>query len=432
MDDHVKKLFWAFWGASFAKEKITQDLIEQYQGLASSIHSKRLEYLYSDTSSANRPNIPKKELDNIISLARARLMMEKSYGLLQAFNGEKAKRVKWFLESAQDSEKRKLMFGNSSIRKLEELKNSNAWVNWLYNQFQQADKDSQKLLQEELLRKKPGGKEIYKDKWEVEVRLDSQSHSLRNSALSEWNKGINSPKLFLANKNELIVKFILPSAVHVTKLWETSLDLLNQFLIAINVGAAGGVIFRNVPRDAARFHSKVTDLELKKEIKVELGTKLNINWKEAGWVINNAVLARTQRVMLLLYSDVKEGNLKLNSYLMSYLQGIVLFSKTDMHLRLEINAFEVFMDCLIGLIKRDNSSITDKNLKEEIPKVLKLVSYDELNRYIDAWHQLKEMKKTSEEITLTDVIGAKMFCDFYIYAKAKENEDRLIKTDNEK
>ena len=67
MDDHVKKLFWAFWGASFAKEKITQDLIEQYQGLASSIHSKRLEYLYSDTSSTHRPNILKK--NSIISLA---------------------------------------------------------------------------------------------------------------------------------------------------------------------------------------------------------------------------------------------------------------------------------------------------------------------------------------------------------------------------
>ena len=309
-------------------------------------------------------------------------MMEKSYGLLQDFDDEKAKRIKWFLESAQDSEKRKLMFGNSSIKKLEELKDSNAWVNWLYDQFQEADRDSQKLLQEELLREKPKGEEIYKDKWEVEVRLDSQSHSLRNSALNEWNNGINSPKLFLANKNELIVKFILPSAVHITKLWETSLDLLNQFLIAINVGAVGGIIFRKVPRDAARFHNKVTDLESKKEIKVELGTKLNINWKEAGWTINNAVLARTQRVMLLLYSDVKEGNLKLNPHLMNYLQGIILFSKTDMHLRLEINAFEMFMDCLTGLIKNDNSSISDENLKEEIPKVLKLDSYDELNRYI--------------------------------------------------
>lgn len=426
LDDHVKKLFWAFWGASFAKEKITKELINSYKGLATSIHSKRLEYLYTDHQNPKRPTIKAKDLAHIISLARARLMMEKSYGLMEGPDEEKRKLIKWFLEASQDSEKRDYLFGGASISKLHELKDSNLWVKWLYEQFRKAEEDSKSTLQKELMRPRPSGEAKYANKWEVEVRLESQSHSLRTNILEEWNKNINSPKLYLANKNELIVKFILPASVHVSKLWEVSQDLLNQFLIALNVGAIGGIIFRNIPRDSAKFHSKVTDLENKTEIKLELGQQLNINWKETNWVLDKSVLLRVQRIMLLLYTDMKT-DLKLNPHLMKYLQGVIMFSKTDIHLRLEINAFQMFMECLIGLIKTDNPTITDTNIKHELPTVFHIESYVDLNIYIDAWLQLTTQIKTDEIITLADVVGAKMFCDLYILEKAKRNEAQLFK-----
>ena len=93
LDDHIKKLFWAFWGASFEKEKVTKEMIEQYQGLASSIHNKRLEYLYTSTTDVSRPEITYEDLNNIIKLARARLMMEKSYGLLGTPDEEYSKKI---------------------------------------------------------------------------------------------------------------------------------------------------------------------------------------------------------------------------------------------------------------------------------------------------------------------------------------------------
>lgn len=425
LDDHIKKLFWAFWGASFEKEKITKELIEQFQGLATSIHNKRLEYLYTNTTNPERPKIDKKDLNNIVSLARARLMMEKSYGLLGAPDEEYGKRMKWFLEATQDPVKRQLIFGGPSMKKLAELKDSKEWVSWMYDEFQKSDNESKELIQKEFGRKKPEGKEVIKPKWEVEVRLTSQSHSLRSKHLEEWNNHIETPKLIMGSKNELIVKITLPASVHISTLWESALDMLNLFLIALNVGAVGGIIFRNIPRDAAKFHNKVIDLDSKTEIVVELSPKLNINWKEARWVLDKPTLIRVQKVMLLLYTDGRK-DLKLNEHLMKYLQGIIMFSKTDMHLRLEINAFQMFMECLIGLIKRDNSHITDENLKEEIPKVFKLDSYKEFNRYIDAYYELQKEMKTKEEITLTDVIGAKMFCDFYILAKAESNDKKLL------
>lgn len=426
LDDHIKKLFWAFWGASFGREEITKESIEQFQGLANSIHTKRLEYLYTDTTKTDRAEVSKAELKTILQLARARLMIEKSRGLLETPDEENAKLLKWFLESTQDQLKRSLIFGGASIKKLTELKDSNKWISWLYKEFQKSDEKSRELLNKELDRKMPKGKGLLKPKWEVEVRLTSQSHSLRNKYLVEWNKNIENPKLSMGSKNELIAKFTLPASVHVTKLWESALDILNLFLIALNVGAAGGIIFRNVTRDTAKFHNKIIDLDSKSEITVELNTKLNINWKEARWVLDKPTLIRVQKVMLLLYTEDRKS-LKLDEHLMRYLQGIAMFSKTDVLLRLEMNAFQMFMDCLIGLVRRDFPSITEENLKEKILNVLNLDSTDELNRYINAWSQLKKERRTTEEITLTDVIGAKMYCDIYLLEKAKQNEVNLSK-----
>lgn len=37
LDDHVGKLFWALWGPSFGREKLTRDQIESYRGLATEV-----------------------------------------------------------------------------------------------------------------------------------------------------------------------------------------------------------------------------------------------------------------------------------------------------------------------------------------------------------------------------------------------------------
>jgi hypothetical protein len=71
------------------------------------------------------------------------------------------------------------------------------------------------------------------------------------------------------------------------------------------------------------------------------------------------------------------------------------------------------------------------NIKQKVSNVFHLDSYDEFNRYLDVWSQLHIDMRTSEEITLTDVIGAKMFCDLYILEKAQRNEEKLSKDDAE-
>jgi AbiV family abortive infection protein len=38
MEDHVRKLFWALWGPTFGREKITGDQMQGFMHLANSIH----------------------------------------------------------------------------------------------------------------------------------------------------------------------------------------------------------------------------------------------------------------------------------------------------------------------------------------------------------------------------------------------------------
>jgi hypothetical protein len=49
MEDHVKKLFWAVWGAAFLFGQPTPEEMDSSKGLAQLIHENRLKYLYVDT-----------------------------------------------------------------------------------------------------------------------------------------------------------------------------------------------------------------------------------------------------------------------------------------------------------------------------------------------------------------------------------------------
>lgn len=48
-DEHIRKLFWALWGGSMIRNtKWTKESIEQNRFLATALHERRLETLYTD------------------------------------------------------------------------------------------------------------------------------------------------------------------------------------------------------------------------------------------------------------------------------------------------------------------------------------------------------------------------------------------------
>lgn len=119
-DDHVKKIFWSLWGGMFRDNKLTKQAIEENRGLATTLHKRRIYYLYTDPNNPTDYNdrIKKGEAEQLVKLVRARLEYEKTIEVVQKLDETDVENLKWFFKATGDPDKRKFIFGPASINKL--------------------------------------------------------------------------------------------------------------------------------------------------------------------------------------------------------------------------------------------------------------------------------------------------------------------------
>jgi AbiV family abortive infection protein len=190
-EDHVRKLFWAIWSPSLGQTVITPEQVLEIQGFATAVHNKRLQGLYfdfdSDALAAPKDAVSPSELQQLISLTRSRLQLERLRDI-QEPPSDRVELMTWFLTATEDQEKRNRIMGKAAMEKLAELKDPSAWMKWLRQEFQRQDVACRKMLEEEL-RRPPGGASG-KDKWRFRIRLRTESHSIRQKEFAWWNKNI--------------------------------------------------------------------------------------------------------------------------------------------------------------------------------------------------------------------------------------------------
>lgn len=154
--DHVKKLFWAFFGGSFFSKSLTKEGIEEMQSLAAFIHETRMSGLYVDVSDDGlnipRDAIPSDMAKNLIELARARLGMVEGDSVASEVSPEDRAPQQWLLSAAVDDAMRPTIFSSASLQKLSELKDPRAWVSWLQAQFAEAESKAIDLAKKEIER----------------------------------------------------------------------------------------------------------------------------------------------------------------------------------------------------------------------------------------------------------------------------------------
>lgn len=124
LDDHIKKLFWAIWGASFASEKFTKNQMDGMRDVATKLHNRRLDVMYTelDDTVPSSDKISNEELEIYLKMARSRLEMAKFEGETStSISPEKERQIEWFMEITNHLEKRKFIFGNQSQEKLIEF-----------------------------------------------------------------------------------------------------------------------------------------------------------------------------------------------------------------------------------------------------------------------------------------------------------------------
>ncbi len=159
--------------------EFTKEQIEQSRGLASTLHDRRLLYLYTDPNNPTT-QIEKGETKKLIKLTRTRLELEKLNKMTDKFEEEDIQNLTWFFQATEDTDKRKFIFGSTSIKKLEEVQNGKDWIKWMRDIFQKNEDEMRKLAEQEIKRQKPSKKEAFKPKYKIRIKIQkSSSNSIK-------------------------------------------------------------------------------------------------------------------------------------------------------------------------------------------------------------------------------------------------------------
>jgi len=134
IDDHERKLFWAIWLPRRENLRDWKTIPESLE-IARTIHENRLQSLYVDPASPSPAGISAEQASGLISLADARLNMERLKEFGELDDVRKAE-LQWFFSAIDNPELRRMIFSKGSLDKQAEFGDDFAgWMKWLHQQF---------------------------------------------------------------------------------------------------------------------------------------------------------------------------------------------------------------------------------------------------------------------------------------------------------
>jgi AbiV family abortive infection protein len=424
-EDHIKKLFWCFFGGSFVHEEVSGKRLEEFSALAETIHATRLAGLYVD-SAGGILNIPEqaitpKECDRLIDLAAARFGMAESEKRSTHVTDEQVELQTWFLTAAEDPEKARLIFSKGSLSKLGELKDAKAWALWLKNEFDTADAAARAVVEKELKRSRDLPGKGTKPKWKIRVRILSASHSIRPKALAAWNKQVEWIKLVSVGKKEMVFELILKDNVSVEGLWWFGWGLARHFVVALNIGTMGFWWWR-LPEQVSRYYESIEDLENKMKTFVERSPALTIDWGP-NRVLTAEDLQRVALCMGVLPGPLQRDRHKAYNH---YIGGLTFLSLNDIHWQCESTVFGNFLECLKAMMEDAGDWKPESSVEEAISRFLDdmFPGMDERAHIAELCARFEAKNLDGLVITLKDATFMKLFCDAYFLRAAKQKTER--------
>lgn len=328
LDDHVGKLFWAFWAPHLVRADVSRKGFEEHFGLAHSLHEDRLAAMYvAIDANAREPLF-------LVSDARARNLLnfaEASLALAEArewreIDLSKDSDVRWFFESADDVARRALVFGQKSFDKLAELGDFPGWIKWLREQFATADAEAAAAMEAEMSRVLPGPGEPRKDKWRVRVRFYSPSQSFRPAAISKWNNVCEGMKLSKVegNKSAIDLDLILGHRFSAQQVPLAGYNMASVFLAALNIGSTG-LWFWSIAERIDRYCEHIVDLEAPSGMRLD--AKI-LRSPKVEWTTNPIKEAEVNRIAHCMATILFLGP-EIDKVISPYLAGVSYIAKTD-------------------------------------------------------------------------------------------------------
>jgi hypothetical protein len=254
------------------------------------------------------------------------------------------------------------------------LKDAGAWVRWLKEEFDRTEAEARAAAQAELQRGKALPAEGSRNKWNLRIRLYSQSHIVRPKALTDWNKRVDWIKLLPVpeKKDQLLVGFILADNIPVEALWYFGWGVARHFAAALNIGTMGYWWWR-MPQHINRFYESLQDLDTKRTIGLDRVPSLKVDWG-TNRVLNEEDLNRvTSCFVTMPRPDETERHRPYNFYI----GGLTFLSLNDVHWQCESQSFGNFFHSIKAMMEdfgewRAGTSFTDAlttYLDEALPRM---------------------------------------------------------------
>lgn len=435
LSDHVFKLTWAVWSPSMSDGKIDPKDFEDARRFAESTHARRIAGLYVDhtghnTSASPRGKVLPDHATSILNLAKARLALElKRETPVQEDRNEE---LVWFLDTVGDDLRKRRLFSRPFIQKHEEFRgDTRAWIRWARKEFAKIAAEELEHVQRELSRQ-AGESSEGKPKWLMKVRLQTPSHSLRQKALNHWNGRMEAVKLQLAGnkKNELLLEMTINDDVTFDRLFDVGLSLSKLYIAMLNIGTAG-FFWYELSSQTQIYYESIRDLDAPHlEPRVSRVRGLHKEWAEArpdGGKRQRIALkeAHLNNAMMCLAAFGPMSDEDAAPIFGPYLEGLMLLSKTDLHLSVENAAREAFLKTLRrAMLSFGDWDGDDTRLIAALHHVFEPIIAEETDR-IRLFEGLEG--KPTDEGALSDAVSAKRVADLYLVIVAKRRWPELVK-----
>ena len=416
--DHVRKVWWALWAEQFGREKIDQQQIDELNRFARYIEERRQDSLYVDprleqfVAPCDRMDV--EEATSLVKLARYKVEIHSAQRFVDVPADRKAL-VMWFARASEAPETRGLLLGGPSMAKLAELGDVRAWMQWLKDQIEEGQATGRRMLEQELRRVPVPGDGRHK--WLVRARIFSPSHKFtRKAALNRWNDSATWIKLrsVSGKKDALDLEFYLPRAIPLAQLNDTALKIALRFVAAMNIGTLG-YFWWYIPQHIASYFEKVTDLESKTEVVINLSPRLSVNWGGGKKAFDEKDTGSTAASFAALTAmDSESEAIKL------YLQGIAILAKIDVHFRVEQNAFITFFDCLRAAMSELGGVSAEGFADIFRAFVAEVVPGWDVERFLEMEAKARAAQVRLSEITLEHVAMMKVMCDAYLSSELRK------------
>jgi AbiV family abortive infection protein len=341
LNDHVGKIFWAFWGPTFSRQVIDQKQIDWHQNLAKMLHEQRQRGLYAEPDKdfiAPIDYVSPDDARDLIDMARMRLDMHRAREPAD-LSEEESEHLAWFQKARYDDETREFLVSGASMRKLAELQDIRAWMKWLHETVSRRDAEMLALVEAELGRQVEHG-DMGRPKWKFRIRIRTNSHLIKPKSIKAWNNMATEIKWSLVDKkkDQLLVEFSLPKAVQAHQLYDVGLLFAYRFILALNIGTQGFFWF-DLPQQTERFDEAIEDIETGLLLHV---ARVPVRRVERTVETLDEWPVRRSGVALAFLP--KDGP-QLAPYRL-YLGALVYWAKTDIHSGFEGHAFRAFFDTL--------------------------------------------------------------------------------------